>query len=361
MTHLATVRDRLDGFLADRDLEAVWFGRPRSFTWVTGGSNVVDRAADVGVAAVGYDGDGFTVATNNIEAPRLADEELPDEFAVEAGDWYATDLADVVRDVSPTPAAADFDVPGFAGVDASALRQPLTDRDIERYRSLGADTAAAVESAVREASADDTEREVGARLRERLFARGIDSPVVLVGSGRRARKYRHYTTRDAELGDYALVSVTAVRDGLHASCTRSVAFAAPDWLEERTEAAMGVETAALAATQRVGATGGVAGEVFAAVQDAYAERGHEGEWEHHHQGGAAGYAGREWIGTPTAENPVHLPMAYAWNPTVQGAKSEDSFLVTEDGVELLTATGDWPTRSVTADGLTLERHAVLHR
>jgi len=361
MTHQATVRDRLDDLLAARDLEAVWFGRPNSFAWVTGGNNVVDRSGDVGVAAVGYDGDGFTVATNNIEAGRLADEELPDGFAVEAGDWYATGLADVVAEVSATPAAADFDVPGFERVDAGPLRQPMTDGDIERYRSLGADTAAAIEHVVRGASPDDTERAVGARLRERLFARGIDSPVVLVGSGRRARKYRHYTTRDAELGDYALVSVTAVRDGLHASCTRSVAFDAPDWLEDRTTAAMHVETSALAATRRVGTEGGTAGDVFAAIQNAYAERGHEGEWEHHHQGGAAGYAGREWVATPTAENPVRLPMAYAWNPTVQGAKSEDTFLVTEDGVELLTGTGDWPTETVEVDGLALDRHAVLQK
>jgi hypothetical protein len=63
-------------------------------------------------------------------------------------------------------------------------------------------------------------------------------------------------------------------------------------------------------------------------------------------------------------------MAYAWNPTVQGSKSEDTYLVTADGVENLTATGDWPTRSVepvdtdataTAADAALERHAPLER
>jgi hypothetical protein len=56
-------------------------------------------------------------------------------------------------------------------------------------------------------------------------------------------------------------------------------------------------------------------------------------------------------------------MAFAWNPTVRGAKSEGTVLVGEDGVERLTAPGDWPTREAEAVGydLTLERPAVLHR
>ncbi|WP_436909693.1 M24 family metallopeptidase [Halosimplex marinum] len=363
MSHTDAVRERLDAYLAENDLEAVWFARPPSFAWLTGGNNVVDRAADVGVAAAGYDGDGLTVVTDNIEAERLVDEELPDDATVETVQWHEAGLAEGVERSSPTPAAADFDVPGFASVDPTDLRQPLTDADVERFRALGADTAEVVEGVVREASADDEEREVGGRLRDRLFARGIDSPVVLVGSGERTRKYRHYTTRDSELGDYALVSVTAVRDGLHASVTRSVAFDAPEWLDDRTEAAMRVEASALAATQRVGREGGTAGDVFDAIADAYAEVGYEGEWRNHHQGGAAAYAGREWFGTPDSAASVHVPMTYAWNPTVQGAKSEDTHLVTDDGIEPLTGTGDWPTETVepVGPGSAMERHAVLHR
>ncbi|WP_226013017.1 M24 family metallopeptidase [Halomicrobium salinisoli] len=354
------VTERLDAYLSENGLEAVWFARPNSFAWLTGGGdNVVDRAGDVGVAAAGYDGDGLTVVTDNIEAPRLRDEELPADAAVETVQWYEDGLAAAVERVSPTPAAADFDVPGLESVDASALRQPLTDEQIEQYRSLSADVAAAVESVARECDPDDTEIQVAADLRRAIEAAGAGTPVVLVGSAERAQRYRHYTPKDAELGEYALLSVTADRDGLYASTTRTVAFDAPDWLDERTRDAMRVEATALAATRE----GGTAGDVFEAVQDAYADLGWEGEWRNHHQGGAAGFAGREWIATPDNDAPVELPMGYAWNPTVQGAKSEDLHLVDGDGVELLTATGEWPTREVSAVGydLTLDRHAVLSR
>jgi hypothetical protein len=54
-------------------------------------------------------------------------------------------------------------------------------------------------------------------------------------------------------------------------------------------------------------------------------------------------------------------MAYAWNPTVQGTKSEGTVLVTDDGIERLTPPVDWPTQEAEAVGydLTLERPAVL--
>jgi Xaa-Pro aminopeptidase len=346
--------DRLDGYLADNGLEAVWFAQPSNFAWLTGGNNVVDREGSEGVAAAGYDGERVRVVTNDIEAPRLADEEL-DEVAVELFPWYERSLADAVAERTKTPAAANFDVPGAERVAAASLRMPLTETDIERYRALGTETAATVEEICRGLAPNDTEREVATRLRGALFARGIESPVVLVGGEERAQAYRHYTPTDARLGGYALVSVTTQRDGLHASMTRTVAFDAPPWLEDRHEAAMTVEEAALTATKRC-AGEGTAGDVFGEIRDAYAAVGHPDEWREHHQGGAAGFAGREWIATPTGAETVVTPMAFAWNPTVEGAKSEDTVLVTDEGFETLTTTGEWPTQEV--DDGTLAHHEI---
>jgi len=50
------------------------------------------------------------VITDDIEADRLADEELPDAVAVESFPWHANSLAEAVTERSPAPAAADFDV-----------------------------------------------------------------------------------------------------------------------------------------------------------------------------------------------------------------------------------------------------------
>ncbi|WP_372479008.1 M24 family metallopeptidase [Halomicrobium sp. HM KBTZ05] len=359
---VAPLLDRLDDYLEREGLEAVWFARPNSFAWLTGGgNNIVDRATDIGIAAVGYDGDERTVVTNNIEGQRLIDEEVGD-VPVETVEWYEDGVADAIRAHSPQPAAADFDVEGFDTVEARDLRQPLTADQIEQYRSLAVDATRAFEGVLRDATADATEREITADIHRELEAEGIWAPVVLVGGSERAPAYRHYTSTETELGDYALASITAMRDGLFVSTSRTIAFDAPEWLAERTDDAARVETTALAATRRVGREGGTAGDVFAAVQDAYAQLGWSGEWKNHHQGGAAGFAGREWIATPTHDAPVFLPMAYSWNPTVQGAKSEDTHLVTDERVEPISVTGEWPRTTVSAVGadLTLDRHDVLH-
>jgi len=143
---------RLDAYLASNDLDAVWFARPGSFAWLTGGAdasgaesgdNVVDRGGDIGVAAAGYDGDGVTVVTDNIEAPRLREEELGDGVDIETFPWYDGSLAATVAAVSPSPAAADFDVPGLESLDATPLRQPLTDRQQARYRDFATGVAEA--------------------------------------------------------------------------------------------------------------------------------------------------------------------------------------------------------------------------
>lgn len=207
---------RLAAFLDQQGLGAVWFARPNAFAWLTGGDNVVDRSDDVGVAAAGYDG-SVRVLADGIEARRLRDEEVPQGIPVESFPWHEQSLADAVAERSPTPTAADFDVPGLKMVDGSTLRQPLTPEDVARYRDLGRAVAATVEGVCREIVSDDTERAVAAELRKRLFALGVETPVVLVGGSGRASSYRHFTPRGEPLGDYALLSVTAECGGLHAS------------------------------------------------------------------------------------------------------------------------------------------------
>ncbi|MCU4752094.1 M24 family metallopeptidase [Halobacteria archaeon AArc-curdl1] len=399
---------RLDAYLEAHDLASVWFARPNSFAWLAGGDNVVDREGDIGVGALGYDGEAVTLLANTIELERLREEEVPDlesagvPIETETFPWYAQSLPEALMAVvDGEPAAADFDVPdeNLERIDPSEIRQPLTETDIERYRELGRETAAAVEAVCRELQTDDTEAEVTAALTVSLAAQNIEAPVVLVGGAERAQRYRHYTPKAVEFGDYVLVSVTTQRHGLHASCTRAVAFDPPAWLEDHHVTAARVETTALAATQaartwpaeafaprerkdgkRAAADGertpdddterpATAGDVFGAIQGAYDRLGFDGEWEKHHQGGAAGFAGREWIATPDHEAPIVTPMAYAWNPTVAGAKSEDTVLVTEDGFEVLTTTEDapmgepWPTidaRAVSPEfDLELERPGIL--
>jgi Xaa-Pro aminopeptidase len=360
--------ERLDAYLAATGYEAVWFARPNAFAWLTGGSNVVDREDSVGVAAAGYvagppaDGSRFRAVAPVGDAARIAEEELPDGFDLAAVPWH-TSLGEAIAERSPGAAAADFDAPGLDQIDPGPLRQPLSDDDIERYRQLGEETAAAVERVCRELTPEDTEHEVASALRITLSSGDVEAPVVRVAGSERAGRYRAPPAGGAELGDYAVVNVTSARSGLHASLSRTVAFDPSDGLRERFHGAARVEATALAATQAAAESEGHAGEVFEAIQDAYIGVGQPDEWEAGDQGGAAGFARREWLAGPDTTPPVTAPMGYAWNPTIGGARSEDTYLVEAAGagLECLTATPNWPTRTVSAVGFDreIERHAIL--
>ena len=88
-------------------------------------------------------------------------------------------------------------------------------------------------------------------------------------------------------------------------------------------------------------------EYFANVQKLYEEAGYSDEWKMHHQGGPTGYGCREYVVTPAETRMIREGQAYAWNPTIQGTKCEETTYLGENGVEILTKTSNWPRRNVT--------------
>ena len=95
------------------------------------------------------------------------------------------------------------------------------------------------------------------------------------------------------------------------------------------------------------------GEVFDDLKSAYVREGFGDEWQLHHQGGSTGYANREVVATPDSNVRVRENQAFAWNPSITGTKSEDTVLVTSNGIEVLTSPSSaWPTirgRSLAGD------------
>ncbi|HYG67679.1 MAG TPA: peptidase M24, partial [Anaeromyxobacteraceae bacterium] len=114
-----------------------------------------------------------------------------------------------------------------------------------------------------------------------------------------------------------------------------------------------VEAAALDAS-RPGAT---LGAVYEAIVAAYAREGHAGEEARHHQGGPCGYLSRDAIAVPGATLALADGGAVAWNPSLTGAKLEDTVLVRAGGLEILTVDPRWPVETVAGR----PRPAVLER
>ena len=343
---------RLDRVLEQQSIEELWIGSPENIGWLFGADTCVYAGSRPGVGAVRYDGDEFLLLTDNIEATRLHAEEGLDAIPTETFSWHETSLSEAVAERTRSSAGADFALPGVPNIHLGTVRYPLTAVDIDRSRAIGSDVAQALSRVCERIQADMTERVIAGMLRAELASKGIAAPVVLVGGSQRVQQYGHFTPRDEPIGAYAILSVTAQRHGLHISASRTVAFDPPAWLQDRHQIAANIEASAIAACNDEDVT--TAGEVFEAIKHAYAEYGYSETWRSHHQGGAAGYAGREWIATPDGNEPVTAPMIYAWNPMVGGAKSEGTVLVDHETVEDVSLSRDWPTVTGQAVGYEFE-------
>jgi antitoxin VapB len=143
---------------------------------------------------------------------------------------------------------------------------------------------------------------------------------------------------------------------LAVSITRFAHFGAiSSELEGRFHAAAQVNAALLDAT-RVGAT---SAELFRVAADAYAREGFDGDEQLHHQGGPTGYWEREWVATPAGTEAVVNNQAFAWNPSVRGGKVEDTVLLRDGQIELLTPTPELPSLASSANGHNYPATGVL--
>jgi antitoxin VapB len=160
----------------------------------------------------------------------------------------------------------------------------------------------------------------------------------------------------------ALAVVVGVRGGLNVALTRTASMGATDpVLTERHRIAAEAEARAIEAS-RPGAT---YGQALQAQIDTYEAHDYHEEWRNHTQGGPIGYGAREFDVAPIAapddytEYRIEVAHAVAWNPTVQGAKSEDTFLVGENANELVTNSSSWPSIIVSTGAGERSRPAIL--
>ncbi|GAG79977.1 unnamed protein product, partial [marine sediment metagenome] len=71
--------------------------------------------------------------------------------------------------------------------------------------------------------------------------------------------------------------------------------------------------------------------------------------------------GRDFDATLDTHQIVQVDRAVAWNPTITGAKSENTFIIKEKGREMITIISGWPIIKVEIDGEIIERPDMLKK
>jgi Xaa-Pro aminopeptidase len=315
------------------------------FAWATcGGSNVVLLTTDVGVAEVFITRAAAWVLTDAIEAPRMEQEEVPPGLKVWVHPWAERERREVFVEEKRGGALVASDRPSGQEVPLPAelvdFRHSLLPQELERYRALARDAAEAMTEVLLAAKPEWTGWQLAGAGAEALWSRGIHPALTLVGEERRLPLHRHATASRERLGGRAMLVFCARRHGLFANLTRFVYFRQPSAEERRlaTDVAR-VEAAGLQAS-RPGVT---LGAVYRTMVEAYAACGHPGAEAFHHQGGSCGYLARDDVAGPGSKVVLQPSNAMAWNPSLPGAKIEDTVVLTEGGLEILTVDPRWPT------------------
>lgn len=360
MTEITAKLDLLRGLLAVHDLDAILLRRVANFAWLTdGATGYVNTAADFGAASLLATRDCHYVVTSNIEAPRLeAEESLHAQgFRFQVEPWHKSGqaLAELTRGLrlgadAPHPAASDL------SADVNRLRLTLTPAEGERFRTVGRICAEAMNAAIRQVRPGMSEYAMAAALSRETQARGAQPIVLLAAADERIFRFRHPLPTDKRLERYAILVLGARKFGLVGSISRLIHFGPlPEELRRKERACAQIDAVFIGRTR----PGARIADVFQAAVETYAAEGFADEWQLHHQGGAAGYLPREFVGSPTSDQVVQAGQAYAWNPSISGVKSEDTILIGPAGNEILTAIPDWPMIAATAAGQTWQRPAIL--
>ncbi len=310
-----------------RKAGGVMLSARHNFSWLTrGGVNHVLMATQDGAVPVVVTAKEVIALAPTNEAARIADEELGGlPIEVRPTPWHDEGAARRIAEAAAGDALLDDG-------DLAAVLLPHRSRldrvERERIIELGRLALSAAEAGLAAVTLGDTETDGVTAMAETVARHDARAPVMLAAADERIDRYRHPLSAGAEVHRRLMLVLVVERWGLHAAVTRIRELEPPHAeLARRNDAAADV----LDAMHRATHPGATLGEVLAAARVAYRETGFAAEWELHHQGGSIGYQSRERIAVPGDATPIEPGMAFAWNPSITGAKAEETLLLLPDG------------------------------
>jgi len=203
-----------------------------------------------------------------------------------------------------------------------------------------------------------SEHQIGALLAGKLLGVGVTPAVLLIAVDERISNYRHPIPTDKVLERQVELVVGARKWGLGISATRLAHFGElPAELGDKHTAVCQVDAAFILETR----PGAAIKDIFRKAAEVYEASGYRDEWRLHHQGGATGYAPRDYIGGLESSEIVLEGQAFAWNPSITGTKSEDTIIARADEIQIISQAEAWPMLEIEYQGQKIARPDILIR
>ncbi len=342
---------RVVALIKRRNLGGMLISRRANIAWLTAGQYVPRCHGSVFLLVLS-DGARLVLGPSG-KVNRLVSENLYGYgWEAHGSSWTADDPCAGLADLVGTPQVGT-DVPRPGDVlldrDLARLRVPLTDSEVVKYRWVGRQAAVALEGACRQIHPGMREDEIAALADASLTENGLHVDVVTATADKRLRQYGTVEATSAPVEHDVSVDATVERWGLHVSLVRSVHFGpVPNAMVREYVDAVQV-FANLSATLHSGL---VTPLLFPAMVRIYTAANAPTAWDLREVGGATGYASRDWTLRPTVAETMIAPQAFVWRPTVGRVTIEETVLMLDNKVDVLTVdpASGWPLRDTYVQG-----------
>ena len=357
---IASVRE----MMARRKLAAVLITQRYNVAWLTaGGDNLVLYDSQDSLIGILLTPRRAVVIAENGDHDRVAAEEFTHcPFEYKRIWWCSGGVPAAVPGMVKGTIGVDSPVPTMpkqesVADDLALLRQVLLPQEARRLRVFGREASSIISDVARTAEPGIRERELAARLAAQFLLWGFSVAVILIGGDERSMSYRHQVASDRRIRKHFSLCGVGRKGGLTFPINRVVSFGPPP--EELLENNQRIEQV-FVHLNSLARAGTSLQSIYRELPSIFAAAGLEaGEWMRHSIGGTMGYQPREQVVAEGAAYTLREGNVIGWNPSLPGVMSEDVYLLSGAGLEFVSCDTRWPSRKVTANGLTQLRPEVL--
>lgn len=220
---------RVRTMLSEEKLFGCYIKRQDNFSWLTcGGINYVSPG-DIGNCGLLVTQDHLYAITNNIEAPRMKDEEKLEDlgFQIISGSWYDRNHEQNTLNLLCKNNSIGSDQAGHPNNLSSQLRllrSSLTSEEVSRYQQGGFLVSRIIEETAASVRSGETEWAVAARVASRAWEEGLEPLSVFCSSDERIYNYRHAISTQKTIKEMVQLSCNIRYKGLVIGCTRLVSL-----------------------------------------------------------------------------------------------------------------------------------------